>query len=248
MMGLMSSTASSPLAPRVLIVEDDDTSSAICARALARGGFSATTACDGQAALALLREGSFDLVLTDQTMPGMDGLTLVRAMRADSRLTRIPVLFLTSCTDAEMRTKGFRAGCDGFLLKPVRPLELVEAVSGLLERAYGTGRRLSTVFLAGRLDGTSVASLLSFLHGQARSGLLRLFRFGAYGEIAVREGKPLTATVDGCLMGEEALAVLLGWNAGAFRFERYDVSDIESELPGTFAELIDRAEQRLLAG
>ena len=247
-MGRMSGTSSSRTAPRVLIAEDDQTAAAICSRALTNAGFDTSVATDGKAALEMLREGTFDMVVTDMVMPTMDGLALVRAMRADPRLTRLPVLFLTSCTEHDMRMKGFRAGCDGYLVKPVRPLDLVESVSGLLTRALGTGARLSVVYLSGRLDGTSVASLLGFLHGQTRSGLLRLWRFGAYGEIAVREGQLLTAQVDGSLHGEEALSALLGWNAGTFRFERHDVSEIESELPGTFAELIGRAENRRIAG
>jgi two-component system, chemotaxis family, chemotaxis protein CheY len=248
MMVRMSASASPSTAPHVLIAEDDQTAAAICARALANAGYVTSVACDGQAALQMLREGTFDLVVTDMAMPTMDGLALVRAMRADSRLTRLPVLFLTSFSEEEMRTRGFRAGCDGYLVKPVRPLELVQCVSELLSGALGTGARLGTVYLSGRLDGTSVGSLLAFLHGQGRSGLLRLFRFGAYGEVAVREGHPLTAKLGGSLRGEEALSALLGWNAGAFRFERFDVSEIDPELAGSFEELLARAEQRRLAG
>lgn len=240
--------AASATAPHVLIAEDDQTAAAICARALSHAGFATSLAVDGKAALDMLRQGSFDLVVTDMIMPTMDGLELVRTMRADPRLTRLPVLFLTSCQEHDMRTKGYRAGCDGYLTKPIRPLELVDAVSGLLARAAGTGAQLSVVYLSGRLDGTSVSSLLSFLHGQERSGLLRLWRFGAYGEIAVRRGQPMTARVDVSLRGEEALSALLGWNAGTFRFERFDVSELDSELPGTFSELLGRAEKRRLAG
>jgi len=230
--------------PRVLIAEDDRTASAICTRALTNAGFEASVAYDGKAALEMLHDGSFDLVVADMFMPAMDGLELVRAMRADERLTRLPVLFLTSCTEQEMRLKGYRAGCDAYLTKPVRPLDLVERVNALLSRALGTGAQLSGAFLSGRLDGTTVAGLLAFLHDQDRSGMLRLWRFGAYGEIALRQGQPLTAVVEGSLRGEEALTALLGWNAGTFRFERFDVSELDSELPGPFRELIGRAETR----
>jgi CheY-like chemotaxis protein len=230
--------------PRVLIAEDDLTASAICARALSNAGFDVSAAYDGKAALDMLREGSFDLVVTDMIMPTMDGLELVRTMRADSRLTRLPVLFLTSCTEHDMRFQGYRAGCDGYLVKPVRPLELVDRVSALMSQALGTGEQLSGAYLQGRLDGTSVASLLDFLHQQERSGLLRLWRFGAYGEVTLRQGQPLTATIDGSLRGEEALAALVGWNAGTFRFERHDVSELEPELLGPFASLMTRVEQR----
>lgn len=235
-------------APHVLIVEDDQTAAMICARALSNAGFETSVALDGQVAFTMLQQGSFDLVVTDMVMPTMDGIELVRAMRADSRLTRLPVLFLTSCDEHDARMKSFRAGCDGYLVKPVRPHDLVEKVSGLLSRAIGTGRQLGAVYLSGRIDGMSVGSLLTFLHEQARSGLLRLWRFGAYAEIALREGQPLSVTIDGSLRGEEALSALLGWNAGTFRFERHDVSELECELSGSLAELIGRAEKRRLAG
>lgn len=238
------SNAPLPAPARVLVAEDDRTASAICVRALANAGYETCVAYDGKVALQMLHEGEFDLVVTDMFMPSMDGLELVRAMRADARLTRLPVLFLTSCTEHDMRLKGYRAGCDAYLTKPVRPLDLVNGVSALMSRALGTGEQLSGAYLSGRLDGMTVAALLAFLHGQDRSGMLRLWRFGAYGEIALRQGQPLTAIVEGSLRGEEALTALLGWNAGTFRFERYDVSELDSELPGPFGDLIDRAELR----
>jgi CheY-like chemotaxis protein len=240
------SPSAAPL--RVLVAEDDRTASAICSRALSNAGYEISVAFDGAQALAMLREGSFDLVVTDMIMPGMDGLELVRAMRADARLTRLPVLFLTSCEEHDMRLKGYRAGCDGYLIKPIRPVELVERVKAVMSNALGTGAQLSSAYLSGRLDGASVASLLTYLHGQERSGLLRLWRFGAYGEITLREGKPLTAQVDRLVLGEEALAALLGWNAGTFRFERHDVSEIEPELNGSLSELLGRAELSRRAG
>jgi CheY-like chemotaxis protein len=229
-----------PAQPHVLIAEDDQTASAICVRALANAGYETAVAFDGKAALEMLQHGSFDVVVTDLIMPTMDGLELVRAMRADMRLTRLPVLFLTAATEHDMRVEGYRAGCDAYLTKPVRPAELVERVQQLVSQALGTGAQLSGAYLSGRLDGTSVGSLLEFLHAQERSGMLRLWRFGAYGEIALRQGQLLTAAIDGSLTGEEALAALGGWNAGTFRFERYDVSDLEVELQGPFAALMSR--------
>ena len=236
------SQAAVPL--RVLIAEDDQLAGAICARALSNAGYDVSLALDGRAALGMLNEGSFDVVVTDMVMPAMDGLELVRAMRGDPRLTRLPVVFLTSCSEHEMRVRGYRAGCDAYLVKPARPVELVECVASLVSRALGTGARLGDAYLSGRLDGTSVASLLSFLHVQERSGLLRLWRFGAYGEIAMLDGQLLTASVEGTLLGEDALAALVGWNAGTFRFERHDVSELEPQLLGMFTELIARSQGR----
>ncbi|MDB4972791.1 MAG: sensor hybrid histidine kinase [Myxococcaceae bacterium] len=240
------SSQSSAVPARVLVAEDDQTASAICVRALANAGFEPSVAFDGKAAMEMLRAGEFDLVVTDMFMPTMDGLELVRAMRADSRLTRLPVLFLTSCSEQDKQAEGYRAGCDAYLVKPVRPLDLVDRVSALLSRALGTGAQLSGAYLQGRLDGMSVGSLLKFLHVEERSGMLRLWRFGACGEVAMRQGQLLNAMLEGSLQGEDALTALLGWNAGTFRFERHDVSELEPELSGPFAALIERAQRRRL--
>ena len=228
----------------MLVAEDDQTASTICVRALTNAGFEASVAVDGKAAMDMLRAGEFDLVVTDMYMPTMDGLELVREMRRDPRLTRLPVLFLTSCSAQEKRAEGYQVGCDGYLVKPIRPLDLVDRVSSLLARALGTGAQLSGAYLQGRLDGMSVGALLNFLHAEERSGLLRMWRFGGYGEIAVRQGQPMSAAVEGSLEGEDALVALLGWNAGTFRFERHDVSELEPQLPAPFADLMRRAQQR----
>lgn len=222
--------------------------SAIYARALTHARYETSVAQDGRLAFEMLQAGWFDLVVADMIMPGMDGLELVRAMRADARLTRLPVLVLTGCTEQDMRYRGYRAGCDDYLLKPVRPPDLVERVKALLTRALDTGEQLSGAYLSGRLDGLPVPALLAFLHAQKRSGLLRMWRFGAYGEITLRQGQPLTAMVQGSLAGEEALATLLGWNAGTFRLERFDTSELEPELPDCFEELLAHAERRRLSG
>lgn len=228
---------------RVLIAEDDAISSAICARALQNAGYEVVTATRGDEALSRLQTELFDLVIADVMMPEMDGFSLVRAMREDERLTRLPVVFLTGCGTERMRQQGYRSGGDAYLIKPVRPGELVDEVESLLLSASGTSAQLSGAYLSGRLDGTSVSSILAFLHVQERSGLLRLSRFGASGEIALLAGEPKSASVGEDISGEAALSAMLGWNAGTFRFERYDATEVTPNLQGPFAELIARAER-----
>lgn len=227
----------------MLIAEDDPIASAVCGRALKNAGYQVAVAHSGEEALALLRAETFALVIADVMMPEMDGIALVRTMRADERLTRLPVLFLTGCNEEGTRLRGYRAGCDGYLIKPVRPGELVDEVESLLMSAAGTSAQLSGAYLSGRLDGTSVGSILAFLHVQERSGMLRLSRFGASGEVALLAGEPRHAAVGSDLVGEAALSALLGWNAGTFRFERFDASELAPNLRGPFAELIERAQR-----
>lgn len=228
---------------RVLVAEDDAISSAVCARALKNAGYDVQVVTTGEAALACLRDGSFDLVVADVMMPVMDGFTLVRAMREDEHLTRLPVVFLTGCSAHNMRLRGYRAGGDGYLVKPVAAEELVDEIESLLMSAFGTSAQLSGAYLSGRLDGTSVSAVLAFLHVQSRSGMLRLSRFGATGEIALLSGEPRAAYLGSDVTGEAALSAMLGWNAGTFRFERFDASESRVNLKGPFAELIDRCEK-----
>ena len=229
----------------VLIAEDDPVSGAVCARALKNAGYRAVVVASGEEALSRLHAEPFDLAVVDVMIPDMDGFALVRAMRADERLTRLPVVFLTGCREPEMRIRGYRAGGDSYLVKPVRPGELVDQVQSLLMSAMGTSAQLSGAYLSGRLDGTSILSILAFLHVQERSGMLRLSRFGATGEIAILTGEPRSASLGAEMSGEAALSALLGWNAGMFRFERFDVSELTRNLEGPFEALLARAQRAL---
>jgi CheY-like chemotaxis protein len=228
---------------RVLVAEDDAISSAVCARALKNAGYAVHVVHSGEEALQCLRDGGFDLVVSDVMMPDMDGFTLVRTMREDERLTRLPVVFLTGCSAHNMRLRGYRAGGDGYLVKPVAAEELIDEVESLLMSALGTSAQLSGAYLSGRLDGTTLSAILAFLHVQSRSGMLRLARFGATGEIVMFRGEPRAAYLGSDVSGEPALSAMLGWNAGTFRFERFDASESRVNLRGPFAELIERAER-----
>lgn len=228
---------------RVLIAEDDPISGAVSARALKNAGYEVELVDRGDRALERLHHEHFDLVVADVVMPELDGFALVRAMRADAELTRVPVVLLTGQESYNMRLRGFRAGCDSYLVKPVKPEELVDEVESMLMSALGTRAQLNSASLSGRLDGTSLASILAFLHVQERSGTLRISRFGASGEIAIDGGEPRNAYLGDEINGEAALTAMLGWNAGTFRFEPGDVSEERTNLRGSFAELIERAQR-----
>ena len=91
-----------------------------------------TEASDGAEALDKVRTGSFDLVLTDQNMPRMDGLTLIRSLRAMAAYQLVPVLMLTTESSDDMKARGRTAGANGWLVKPFDPLHLLEAVKKVI--------------------------------------------------------------------------------------------------------------------
>jgi CheY-like chemotaxis protein len=231
-----------PARGTVLLAEDDECTRAICARILREAGYEVVIAEDGTVALERLHERPVDLLITDAMMPNMDGFELVRTMRSERELQRTPVLFLSALGTAADRCRGFRVGADGYLLKPVRPLDLVDEVDSLLLRAVSTRASMSASALSGRLDLLSPIAVLVFLHSQEQSGVLRMSRFGGDGEITIERGQPIAARLQKAIFDEEALAALLGWNAGTFRFDPGDVSAVQRKLFGPLPELLLRAE------
>ena len=87
---------------------------------------------DGQEGLEKARAQTFDLVLTDQNMPRMDGLTLIRSLRAMAAYQLVPVLMLTTESSDDMKAKGRTAGANGWLVKPFDPQHLLEAVKKVI--------------------------------------------------------------------------------------------------------------------
>ncbi len=117
---------------RILVVEDDPTNQLIVASMLKGAGYEVLAADNGQHALALLREQSFDLVLMDWQMPDMDGLAVTRLIRAGavgSYGERVPIVALTANAFADDRTACLAAGMNDFLTKPILARQLLEAVA-----------------------------------------------------------------------------------------------------------------------
>jgi two-component system chemotaxis sensor kinase CheA len=104
--------------PRILVVDDQFTVRELQRSILGAAGYSVDTACDGREALeALADRGAFDLVVTDLQMPGMDGLELVRTIRADAERSELPVIIVSSQGTAEDRARGASAGADAYIVK-----------------------------------------------------------------------------------------------------------------------------------
>lgn len=124
--------------PSILVVDDSPSLRRMIGACLRAGGFDVTEAADGDQAHALAVAGSFGMLVTDQVMPGMDGLTLIRSLRATPRYARMPILMLTTEQDGSIREQARVAGASGFLPKPFDPDGLMQAVAALLDAAPPT--------------------------------------------------------------------------------------------------------------
>ena len=112
----------------VLVADDSTSMRQMLAHTLRQGGYEVTLAADGAEALEQLERQPADLVLTDCNMPRLDGLGLTRALRADPRWRRVPVLVLTTEDDAATKQAGRAAGATGWLVKPFEPARLLEVI------------------------------------------------------------------------------------------------------------------------
>lgn len=118
----------------LLIVDDDDRIRDLLKQYLTREGHSVTTASDAGAARKLFQTFSFDLAVLDIMMPGEDGLSLLKALRAKGNET--PVMLLTARGQASDRIEGLRLGADDYLPKPFEPEELALRAAAILKRSH----------------------------------------------------------------------------------------------------------------
>jgi len=120
---------------RVLVVEDSGTILKVVKYFLELEGFQVLEAADGAAGLETAKREKPHAIVTDYNMPGMDGVTMVKALRADPSTRDIAVLMLTSENSVESETRALSGGADDYILKPVEPRRLAARVKALLARA-----------------------------------------------------------------------------------------------------------------
>lgn len=119
------------MSARILIVEDESELAAIVADYVAAAGYTAEVIADGKAALERATRAMPDLIVLDLMLPGLDGLSVCRALRAFSE---VPILMLTARVEEVDRLLGLEAGADDYLCKPFSPRELVARIKAILRR------------------------------------------------------------------------------------------------------------------
>jgi len=118
----------------ILAVDDSASIRQMVSLTTTGAGHRCVTASNGAEALVLAANTPIDLVLTDQNMPVMDGLTLVRSLRAMPRFSDTPILVLTTETGDDMRARGRAAGATGWLTKPFDPATLLAVIDRVTAR------------------------------------------------------------------------------------------------------------------
>lgn len=120
---------------KILIVDDFSTMRRIIKNVLHELGFDNTEeADDGTSALPMLKAGNYDFLITDWNMPGMQGIDLLKALRAEPKLAKLPVLMVTAEAKREQIVKAAEAGVNGYIVKPFTAETLKEKIAKIFER------------------------------------------------------------------------------------------------------------------
>jgi two-component system OmpR family response regulator len=138
------------MAGRILVVEDDDRLADYIVQGLAEHAYTVDRAANGRDGLFLATDSEFDAVILDRMLPGMDGLAVLRAMRAAEVMT--PVIVLSALGDTDERVAGLTAGADDYLGKPFSFAELLARLKALERRATGSRQSQQSVLTCGDLE------------------------------------------------------------------------------------------------
>ena len=120
------------MAKTVLAIDDSASIRQMVAFTLKSSGYEVIEAVDGQDGLDKAKTRTVNLVLTDQNMPRMDGLTLIKSLRALPAYKSVPILMLTTESSDAMKSQGRSAGATGWLVKPFDPQKLIEVVKKVI--------------------------------------------------------------------------------------------------------------------
>jgi len=209
-----------PLAGKtILIVDDDEIILCMLERSLGEAGFVVLKAANGKAALEVVSRQPVDVIVSDISMPEMDGLAFCERIRQDPEFVDVPFIFLTARREEEDWIRGLRSGADEYLVKPVQPSELITRVEILSDRIH---QMRSAGRLTGNLRDITFCEVLQLFEMTRKRGVLHLEASGGKGILAFTDGTLMDAAWND-LEGEDAVFEMFTLKDGRFRFQPREV-------------------------
>jgi len=172
--------------PLLLVVEDDPHLAQLLGYNLERAGFKCHVSSTGEEALQQLVRKSFDLVLLDVMLPGIDGFEVCRQIRQNQLFRDLPIIMLTAKGEEIDRILGFELGIDDYVVKPFSPRELILRIRAILKRDRRHGGRVPEQLRAGTLGVDLVRHLVTL---EGRELLLTLMEFKLLAALLKRKGE-----------------------------------------------------------
>jgi len=231
------------MAEKILIVDDNDHVLKLLRISLEKAGYDVYQAGNGDEGLEKACKVLPDLIVSDVMMPSTDGIEFCWMIRDNSPIPMVPFIFLTSLEDQDMEIRGFRAGADEYLIKPVDRAVLLEKVEILLERASKVktfeNQQTETVKgFEGNLADLSLAEVIQLLNLNQRDGILHV-NASEKGEIVFSKGRMIFGRY-GQLTGENAIYKVVPQSHGTFRFEP-GKKDVPRNITGSTMNLLIEA-------
>ena len=217
---------------KILIVEDNPVNSQLLEQILQGAGYETVTANSGREALECLpAHTDIQLIVTDIMMPEMDGLQLIEHLRSHFEWKDMPLILLTAHTDRETILKTAKLGCEHYLVKPVKPQELLERVKQVLGKELPLLKEMSQVLAEFGLDKGGYRRVAETFVAQLIAKIVQIEE-GVPAESSEDFGKGLREILEGAeILGAERLCRMLkrvNLNSGA---------DLNSQCPGLIKEM-----------
>jgi CheY-like chemotaxis protein len=214
----------------ILVVDDDELVLSLVEADLRQAGFGVLTAANGKDALAMVAGEPVDIIVSDISMPEMDGLEFCERIRRSPDHVDIPFIFLTAHGGAGERIRGLRSGADEYLVKPINTNDLVARVEILYDRIQ---RKRSVSTLKGNLRDVGLCEILQLFELTRKHGVVHLDAPAGKGELAIADGALVNAVWND-LAGEDAVFQMFTLQDGGFRFQPKAVSSGNIAQPISF--------------
>ena len=204
----------------ILIVDDDEVILRVLERDLEQAGFAVVKAGNGKEALEIVSRDTVDIVISDISMPEMDGLAFCEQLRRRPACADIPFIFLTVHGGEQAKIRGLRSGADDYVVKPFNTGDLIARAEILYDRIQ---RKRSGDTLKGNLREVGLCEILQLFELTRKRGVLHVDTDAGKGTIAFADGTLMDATWND-LQGEDAVLEMFALAAGNFRFQSQEVS------------------------
>lgn len=228
----------------VLVVDDNEVFRTYLRNVLTGRGFTVHEAKDGEEGLKAALEKRPWLILTDVSMPKVDGIEFCRRVRSHSLVHHIPLIFLSGWDEYKDRYRGLEAGADEYLSKDTSIRELLIRIQLVLKRYSDLGPRAwRGPGMEGQIEVIGAPGLLQMCHLGRLSGVCAVAEGGRRLEVRFRDGEIVGARTEG-LEGTDAVYELLSWREGHFSFAPGDPGDA-TPLGESFNQLLLEGCRRL---
>lgn len=228
-----------PDALDVVVVDDDERFRELAAQPFRHRGDAVRTYSDGLEALSQCLQQPPDVILSDVTMPRMDGWQLLRLVRARPQLSKVPFVFLTALGGESERLLGYQLGVDAYIPKPYDPQQMLVRVHRIVQRAKSSpGAASMGKLVRGELEHVALSSLLSFFEVEKKTGVVLVIGPNV-GRIVVAHGRPLKAEIEGAAVPSSKFALdqMLDWTEGQFEFTPQEV-DVQDEIRSSVTQIL----------